>query len=97
MKYGIDYQYLPKGSHRPLDDGEIVGVEATDQSGTALLPNVGDYVQIDNSADGGKRSNFSGKVRSRLFRYTRTPSEIFCHVNIVVEETDDDWGRLVKE
>lgn len=98
IKYGIDYQYLPKGAARPIDDGEIVGIEATDESGVVLIPNVGDYVQIDNSADGGERSNFSGKVRSRLFRYIRTSgSDVFCQVNIVVEETDDDWGKLVKE
>ena len=97
MKYGIDFQYLPKGSSRPIDDGEIVGIEATDESGVVLLPNVGDYVQIDNSADGGERSSISGKVRSRLFRYIRTTNDVFCHVNIVVEEDSDDWGKLVKE
>jgi hypothetical protein len=97
MKYGIDYQYLPLGAHRPQDDGEIVGIEATDASGTVILPNVGDYVSIDNSTDGGQRSNFSGKVKSRLFRYIRMPNDIFCQVNIVIEETKDDWGKLVKE
>ncbi len=71
MKYEIDYQYLPKGAQRPIDDGEIVGIQATDATGTVLLPNVGDYVDISNSADGGQRSEFSGKVRSRLFRYIR--------------------------
>lgn len=97
MKYGIDFQHLPKGSARPSDDGEIVGIEATDESGVVLLPNVGDYVHIDNSADGGERSSFSGKVRSRLFRYIRTPDDVFCYVNIVVEEDGDDWGKLIKE
>lgn len=97
MKYGIDYQYLPKGAVRPVDDGEIVGIEATDESGVVVLPNVGDYVSIDNSADGGERSVFSGKVRSRLFRYIRTPDDVFCQVNIVVEEDEDDWGQLIKE
>ena len=34
---------------------------------------------------------FSGKVRTLTFVYTRTSDgKIFCHVNIVVEETDDD-------
>lgn len=51
IKYGIDYQYLPKGSARPLDDGEIVGIQATSESGQVILPNVGDYVHIDNSVD----------------------------------------------
>ena len=97
MKYGIDYQYLPKGSLRPHDNGEIIGIEATDKSGIVLLPNVGDFVQIDNSMDGGQRSSFSGKVRSRLFRYMRSPDDVFCQVNIVVEESDDDWGKVIKE
>ncbi|MES2719236.1 MAG: hypothetical protein V4795_25970 [Pseudomonadota bacterium] len=97
MKYGIDFQYFAKGAARPSDDGEVVGIEATDETGTVVIPNVGDYVHIDNSADGGKRAGFSGKVRSRLFRYIRTPDDVFCAVNIVVEETDDDWGKLVKE
>lgn len=82
MKYGIDYQFLAKGASRPTDDGEIVGISATDETGTVILPNVGDYVHIDNSADGGERSSFSGKVKSRLFNYIRTsPEDVFCHVN----------------
>lgn len=99
MKYGIDYQYLPKGAQRPQDHGEIVGIKVTDDEGVVLpiLPNVGDYVEIHNAADGGQRSSFSGKVRSRLFRYTRVPNEVICQVNIVVEETSDDWGKLIKE
>lgn len=98
MKYHIDYQYMPKGAARPSDDGEVVAIEASDAAGTVVLPNVGDYVHIDNSSDGGERAAFSGKVRSRLFRYIRVnEQEVHCSVNIVVEETDDDWGKLVKE
>lgn len=98
MKYFIDYQYLPKGAARPQDEGEIIGIEATDESGVVILPNVGDYVQIDNSADGGKRSSFAGKVRSRLFSYIRASGiGKHCIVNIVVEEDDDDWGKLSHE
>jgi hypothetical protein len=48
--------------------------------------------------DGGERMMFTGKVRSRLFSYIRvSDGEIFYNVNIVVEETDDDWGKLIKE
>jgi hypothetical protein len=98
IKYGIDYQYLPKGSSRPQDDGEVVGIVATSDSGQTILPNVGDYVHIDNSMNGGGRTMFTGKVRSRLFNYIRMSNEeVFCGVNIVVEETDDDWGKLIKE
>lgn len=100
MKYFVDYQYMPKGAARPADDGEVVGIEATDKSGVVILPNVGDYVQIDNSIGGDKRSSFDGKVQSRLFRYIGagdTGVEPSCLVNIVVAETNDDWGKLVKE
>jgi hypothetical protein len=101
IKYFIDYQFMPKGAARPVDDGEIVGLAVTDKDGVALLPNVGDYIQIDNSAGGSKRSSFDGRVRTRLFRYIRTSeTDVGCQVNIVVEEVADDdnvWGELVKE
>jgi hypothetical protein len=77
MRYSIDYQFLAKGASRPTDDGEIVGIEAIDSTGTVILPDVGDYVHIDNSIDGGERSSFSGKVRSRLFTYIRSRDDVF--------------------
>jgi hypothetical protein len=91
MIYTVNYQYLPKGRERPSDDGATVEVEAADKGGFALIPNVGDYVHIDNSTTGG--SKFQGKAKSRMFSYMGN----FCHVNIVVEETDVDWGTLIKE
>lgn len=98
VKYLIEYQHMPAGSTRPLDDGEIVGIEASDSGDFAVLPNVGDYVSVDNSGDSEEeRPSFSGKVRSRLFRYIRTEHGLMCLVNIVVEDTKDDWGKLVKE
>ncbi|MES1192602.1 MAG: hypothetical protein ABUS47_16190 [Steroidobacter sp.] len=98
MKYFIDYQHMPKGAARPIDDGEIVGIVTDDTTSVVLIPNVGDYVYIDNSADGGERSAFSGKVRSRYFRYIRiSDEEVNCIINIVVEDTNDDFGKLVKE
>ena len=100
MKYVIDYQYLPRNAGRPIDDGSVVPIIIESSSGgTVILPSVGDYVQIANGSAEG-RSSFDGKVRSRLFRYIRTgvgDDEVGCVVNIVVEETSDDWGRLVKE
>ena len=94
MKYLVDYQYLPKGAARPLDDGEVVSIE-TDDTGYALVPNVGDFVQVDASTIDG--NSFHGRVKSRLFSYILTPPQKTCAVNIVVEETDDDWGMLIKE
>jgi hypothetical protein len=92
MKYYLDYQQIDKGALRPKDEGTTIEIDIQ-QDGHAILPNVGDYVSIDNS--GTDMANVSGKVRSRLFRYTGQPQT--CHINIVVEETDDNWGKLVKE
>ena len=97
MQYRIDYQFFAKGESRPSDDGEIMGIEATDATGTVILPNVGDYVQIDNSLDGGERSSLSGKVRSRLFRFIRTIDDVSCQIKIVFEENDAGWDKLIKE
>lgn len=97
MKFSVNYQHLPKGAARPIDDGTIIELEFdSSASGAVVLPNVGDYVQIDNSAQ-GERSSFSGKVRSRLFTHINTTQTEYCHVNIIVEDDDDDWGLLIKE
>lgn len=97
MKYYVDYQYFPKGASRPIDNGEVVPLEIGAGGDPSLLPNVGDYVHIDNSMFKGTRVGFSGKVRSRFFRYICAEGLASCAVCIVVEETDDDFGALVKE
>lgn len=95
MKYFVDFQYLPKGHPRPSDDGEVIGIE-TDDKGYTLIPNVGDYVQLSTDAD---HAEFSGRVKTRLFRYFNLDGTKTCAVNIVVEEIEDDavWGALIKE
>ena len=95
MKYSIDYQQLHKGNLRPSDDGDVVGVEFESESGFALIPNVGDVVHVP-AMEG--RVSVTGLVRTRLFSYTRVGAELYCGINIVVEEHDDiDWGALIKE
>lgn len=92
--YGYDFQYLPKGDVRPNDDGDVVACSSEDNP-LLMLPNVGDYVSISND---DTRANFSGKVKSRLFNYVRINEDhVHCIINIVVEETDVDWGTLIKE
>lgn len=92
--YSYDYQFLPKGHDRPLDDGDVVGCK-TDDNPLLMLPNVGDFVHINNQKP---RTSFFGKVKSRLFMYVRISEDhVHCSVNIVVEETDDNWGALIKE
>jgi hypothetical protein len=96
MRYSVEYQYLEKGAQRPTDDGEVVGIRANDEAGLVILPNVGDYVHIDNSSSA--RASFNGKVKSRAFFYIGSSESISCHVNIVVEETEEsEWAKLIKE
>lgn len=97
MKYFVDYQYMPKGAKRPIDAGETMPIEISSNGAPALLPAVGDFVgiqQLDKSAD---QAEFSGRVRSRTFTYFNFPQNPTCVVHIVVEETDQDWGELMKE
>ncbi|HFI5334006.1 TPA: hypothetical protein ACGQS5_001665 [Serratia liquefaciens] len=92
--YGYDFQYLPKNSPRPIDDGDVVGCNSDDNP-LLMLPNVGDYVYISNNKE---RAKFHGKVKTRLFNYIRISDEhVHCAINIVVEETDDVWDTLIKE
>jgi len=100
--YSIQYQPLRKGALRPEDWGNCHTHRVTD---AGLIPSVGDYINLCplNAPEG--YLNFYGRVKSRLFvQYTRfdkpeddVPAEITVGVNIVVEETDDDWGKLIKE
>ena len=45
MKYGIDYRHLAKGATTMTDNTRQVDVEV-DEKQFALIPNVGDYVDI---------------------------------------------------
>jgi hypothetical protein len=98
MKYDLNYQHLPKGHARPVDQGPTVAV-SVDENGFALIPNVGDFVSLDNSMN--DKASFRGRVKTRAFYYIQgrgdSPDSAYCHINIVVEETDDDWGALIKE
>jgi hypothetical protein len=94
MQYSIDYQQLHKGQKRPSDDGDIVGVTFDSESGFALIPNVGDVVNVPEM---GGHCGVYGVVKSRLFTYHRSGEEIYCGINIVVEEVDIDHGALIKE
>lgn len=95
VKYSIDYQQLHAGHQRPSDDGDVVGVEFESESGFALIPNVGDFVHVP-AMEG--HVSVKGVVKTRLFSYTRVGEQLFCGINIVVEERDDiNWGVLIKE
>jgi hypothetical protein len=93
MKYHVSFHRMPKGAARPIDHASASDFE-TDDKGYAMIPNVGDYVQIITIGEPDAPA-YDGKVRSRLSRYFNAET---CGTNIVVEDaTDDDWGKLIKE
>ena len=89
MKYGIDYRYLPKGATSMKDNTRQVDVEV-DEKQFALIPNVGDFVDIPTETDDIREVALRGKVRSRLFRYVLG----YCYVTIVVEDFDEQWSAI---
>lgn len=95
VRYFIDYQYMAESDVRPRRHGEVIGIRASDSRGVVVLPNVGDYVSIDTGGAGA--SGFSGRVRSRYFRYFKVRRGFSCYVNIVVEEVDDSFDKLLNE
>lgn len=64
-----------------------------------FIPDVGDFVEIGgNPSMDGSLSSFRGVVISRFFRYDRqSDSEVFCHVNLIVEESFQNFGHLVQD
>jgi hypothetical protein len=97
VQYTIEYQKSPGEGLRPIDDGEIVGIQFEDDNGFALIPNVGDFVNIGEDPS-GQRAHFSGVVRSRSFFYQRLKDDetVNCRINIVVEHSNIDVGLLIK-
>ena len=89
FKYGIDYRYLPKGGASPVDNTVPVDVEV-DNDEFGLIPNVGDFVDIPGDDPGMRNVPLRGRVRSRLFKYVMN----YCYITIIVEDSDDDWGKL---
>lgn len=94
MKYSIAFQQLSRGAQRPIDhpSASDFSTEAGDQ---ALIPNVGDLVEII-IMDNPDAPTFDGRVKPQLFRCFEDQT---CTVNIVVEDTDEDeaWGLAIKE
>jgi hypothetical protein len=89
----LNYQKLNKGATRPEDRGDAIKIDIQ-ADGHALLPNVGDYVSIDNSMYKDMPPGIDGRVKGRVFRYVADA----CMINIVLEETEEhEWAALVKE
>ena len=97
MKYSVDYQFRPKGKHRPNDDGQLMPFNIDSATNLVLLPNIGDHVHIGATQSG--QSPIAGLVASRFFMYQETEDgSVTCHVNIVIDEVDDSvFAQLIKE
>jgi hypothetical protein len=89
VKYGIDFRYLPKGAKLPVDSAVPVDFKV-DDSHFALVPAVGDFVDIPGDRANPDHKPVRGRVRSRLFRYVLG----YCYVTVVVEDADEDWAKL---
>jgi hypothetical protein len=89
VKYGIDYRYLAKGASTLADNTRQVDVEV-DEKQFALIPNIGDFVDIPSEDEDIRNVPLRGKVRSRLFHYLLG----YCYVTIVVEDFTDDWTKI---
>ncbi|TIX70771.1 MAG: hypothetical protein E5V25_09395 [Mesorhizobium sp.] len=90
MKYHVTFQEMGKQHGRPIDHPSASDFET---DGLGMLPNVGDYVHIEPLGK-PEAPRYSGRVKSRLFTYINNDN---CGINIVIEDTDDDWGALIKE
>jgi hypothetical protein len=92
MNYVVKFQYMAKRG-QPVDQPTQSDF-STDDRGFGLIPNVGDYVQIEPIAKSDEAARYAGKVRTRLFTYYDREQ---CDINIVIMETDDDWSLLGNE
>lgn len=93
MRFHVQFQRLAKGALRPTDHPSASDF-TVDERQSALIPNVGDYVQIIRLGN-ADAPTYEGKVRSRLFRFFEAEN---CGITIVVEDSDSgDWGLLIKE
>ncbi|WP_205954653.1 hypothetical protein [Pantoea stewartii] len=98
ITYSIDFQYKMRGSEKPVSAGNVIR-SSGEETPVMFIPCVGDFVEIGgNPTDDSSLSSFRGVVISRFFRYDRqSESEVFCHVNLIVEETFQNFGYLVQE
>lgn len=98
ITYSIDYQYKQKNCVRPSASGNVIR-SSGEETPVMFIPAVGDYVEIGGNPECDKSlTSFRGVVISRFYRYQRvSDDEVFCHINIIVEESLQDFGILVIE
>ena len=99
MKYGSTTNTYRRVTSGLLTTGRS-SISLPEDETLTLLPNVGDFVSLDQSIPASTMLgvvSFHGRVKSRVFRYVlANEKEQWCQINIVVEQTDDDWGALSK-
>ena len=94
MKYYINIQYRPKHRERPEDEPMMVDIRSENGDFTPI-PNMGDHVVFTRPiGNGNKSQQIEGVVENRLFTYL---VQDICTVNIVVTDSDTDFGILIKE
>ncbi|WP_128598898.1 hypothetical protein [Pantoea rodasii] len=98
ITYSIDFQYKRRGEETPIPEGSVISTSG-EETPVMFIPSVGDFVEIGGNPDEDNRlSSFRGVVVSRYFRYDRqSEHEVFCHVNIIVEESFQNFGNLVRD
>ena len=92
MKYRVQFQYRPKNSARPLENGQEFNVIGDLQS-FLLIPNIGDHVELPGD---GKEGGAPRVVEHRYFNYKRVNDEMFCFIKIAITDSDVDPARLMK-
>lgn len=94
MKYTFNYELIRQDEDHPIR-GNTVELSEDEKTGQHLIPNVGDYVQVQ--AHFGDTEPLTGRVKTRLFKYSNAiyPGKNTCHINIVLEEPEASvWERL---
>ncbi|AVH36142.1 hypothetical protein AL532_07425 [Pseudomonas monteilii] len=94
MRYSIDYQQVSQGQLHAKTDTCPADIIFNSNHGLALIPCVGDVINLPSTA---VKEGVCGIVRSRIFNYLRGQEELYCHVNILVEEADINFGNLISE
>ncbi|KRP79475.1 hypothetical protein [Pseudomonas lactis] len=94
MRYSIDYQQVSQGQSDASIDACPADIVFNSDHGLALIPCVGDVINLPSTA---VKEGVCGIVRSRIFNYLRGPEDLYCHVNILVEEADINFESLISE
>lgn len=98
ITYQIDFQFKKKESDMPVAAGNVITTSG-DETPMMLIPAVGDFVQIGGNPEENENvSIFQGVVLTRVFRYERqSGNDVYCHINIVVEESPQNFAFLIQE